>query len=67
MSPAGPGGPGGTPIKTLDICFDGDLSGNQYDGSCEPGLIIVSTGSTVQVMQTPVQEEEMEEKTLYSL
>lgn len=33
-----PGGPS-SPVRSVDICPDGDLSGSQYDGSCEPWII----------------------------
>jgi hypothetical protein len=36
----------------FDICVDGDFSGNQYDGTCEPGNTNDSKNKTIQDKET---------------
>lgn len=56
-STTGPGGGGySIPVKTLDVCVDGDFSGNAYDGSCELPTETIATGTTKTPNTTPVAE-----------
>jgi hypothetical protein len=59
-----PGGPG-SPVPSLDVCPDGDLSGSQYDGTCEPWLITTS-GSMNYKKEVQVTEKVKEKKKITS-